>query len=359
MQELDRDIARGVITPQDAQAARLEIQRRLLAADKLPAAPPRLSRSPVLAVVVFVVVAAGSIGGYLWLGAPGVPDEPFSARKAELAHDSSPSALQQATATLAARLKQNPTDASGWLLYARSLSELSQWDQAEEAYRKAMDLGQTEPDVIAAHAEVLVMQAGGTVTPAAEAAFQQVLKADPDSGVARYYLAVAAMQAGEPRQAIEGFQAVLAGMPADSPLRSQIGQKIAEAAQAAGIPTPELAKGSTPMPGPDAAATAAAANMSDQQRQAMIGGMVAKLAAEQEANPQNVEGWLRLGQAYTVLHEADKAADAYDRAAKLRPGDVSIPLLEVRALLTDQAADRQAATASDRAAATSRRHRPR
>jgi cytochrome c-type biogenesis protein CcmH len=335
LQELDRDIARGLITPADADAARLEIQRRLLAADKLPAAPPRLSRSPALALIVFLVIAAGSISSYLWLGAPSLPDEPFSGRKAETAHADRPTALQQATAALAARLKQNPSDAAGWLLYARSLSQLSEWDRAEDAYRHAIDLGQTSPEVIAGHAEVLVLQAAGTVTPAAEAEFQKVLKADPSSGIARYYLAIAAMQAGEPRQAIDGFQALLAEIPADSPLRAQLGMRVAEAARAAGIPVPELAKGAPAEPTPDAAANAA--NMSDEQRQAMISGMVASLAAKQEADSGNVEGWLRLGQAYAVLRQPDKAADAYDRAAKLRPDDVSILLLEVRALLSGQA----------------------
>jgi cytochrome c-type biogenesis protein CcmH len=336
LQELDRDIARGLITPADADAARLEIQRRLLAADKLPAVPPpRLSRSPALALIVFLIIAAGSIGSYLWLGAPGLPDEPFSARKAKTAHADGPTALQQATAALAARLKQNPSDAAGWLLYARSLSQLSEWDRAEDAYRHAIDLGQSSPEVIAGHAEVLVLQAAGAVTPAAEAEFQKVLKADPSSGIARYYLAIAAMQAGEPRQAIDGFQALLAEMPADSPLRAQLGQRVAEAARAAGIPVPELAKGTPAEPTRDAAASAA--NMSDEQRQAMISGMVASLAAKQEADPANVEGWLKLGQAYAVLHQPDKAADAYDRAARLRPDDVSIPLQEVRALLSGQA----------------------
>ncbi len=339
LQELDRDLARGLITPADADAARLEIQRRLLATDKVPAPPSRLSRSPVLALIVFVVIAGGAVGSYLWLGAPGLPDEPFSARQAEVAHGGNPASLQQATAALAAKLKQNPSDAAGWLLYGRSLAMLNQWDQAEDAYRHAIDLGQTDPDVIADHAEVLVLQAGGTVTPAAETAFRQVLKADPSSGIARYYLAVAAMQAGEPRQAIEGFQALLAEMPADSPLRPQVGQKVAEAAHAAGIPVPELAKGASPAPapGPDADAMANAANMPDEQRQAMVRNMVAKLAAKQDADPGNLEGWLRLGRAYAVLHQPDKAADAYDKAAKLRPDDVSIPLQEVRALLSDQA----------------------
>src|SRR5271167_527464 len=86
LQELDRDLARGLITPADADAARLEIQRRLLATDKVQAPPSRLSRSPVLALIVFVVIAGGAVGSYLWLGAPGLPDEPFAARKAEVAH---------------------------------------------------------------------------------------------------------------------------------------------------------------------------------------------------------------------------------------------------------------------------------
>lgn len=214
---------------------------------------------------------------------------------------------------------------------------LNQWDQAEDAYRHAMDLGQSDPDVVADHAEVMVMQAGGMVTPAAETAFRQVLQADPKSEIARYYLAVAAMQAGEPRQAIEGFQAVLSALPSDSPLRPQLGQKVAEAAHAAGIPVPELAQGAPPAaaPGPDAMADAA--NMPDEQRQSMVRGMVAKLAAKQDADPGNLDGWLRLGRAYTVLRDPDKAADAYDKAAHLRPDDRSIPLQEARALLNDYA----------------------
>jgi cytochrome c-type biogenesis protein CcmH len=349
LQELDRDVARGLITPIEAQTARLEIQRRLLAADQFPAAPARLARSPILAVIVFVIIGAGSVGSYMWLGAPGLPDQPFSARNAGFAQENGQSSLQQAADTLAAKLRKDPSDAAGWLLYGRSLAMLSQWDRAEDAYRHAMQLGQTSPDVAGDHAEIMVMQAGGTVTPMAEAAFRQVLEADPGSGIARYYLAVAALQAGQPRQAIDGFQSLLAGLPEGSPLRAQLGQKVAEAAQAAGIAVPELAMGPPPTQspttqaptaqagGPDAKAVADAAAMPEEQRQAMIRSMVAGLAAKQEADPGNLDGWLRLGRAYAVLHETDKAAAAYDKAAKLRPDDVSIPLQEVRALLSDHA----------------------
>jgi cytochrome c-type biogenesis protein CcmH len=201
--------------------------------------------------------------------------------------------------------------------------------------------------VLGAHAEMLVMQAGGTVTPAAEAAFQQVLKIEPSNGLARYYMAIAALQAGEPRKTIDGLQALLAELPSNSPLRGRLGMKVAEAARAAGIPIPELAKGTqptqavAPVAGQRGGATADTANMTDEQRQAMIRGMVARLAGEQAANPSNLEGWLRLGRAYAVLNDPESAADAFDKASALKPNDTSIQLQEVRALLSShEPADR-------------------
>jgi cytochrome c-type biogenesis protein CcmH len=275
------------------------------------------------------------------VGAPGLPDEPFADRAAEVAQDGrladgNQAALQQAIVALVEKLKQTPSDAPVWLLYGRTLAMLSQWDQAEDAYRRAMDLGQTDPDVGAAHAEMIVMQAGGTVTPVAEMAFRQVLKDDPASGIARYYLAMALAQGGEPRKALDGFEALLAELPPDSPLRDQVGEMITEAARAAGVKVPDpFVRAAAQAPGPDAAAVAEAASMTDEQRQAMVRGVVGKLEAKLQAEPANLDGWLRLAQAYAVLHDPDRAADAYDKAARLRPGDVSIPLQEVRMLLNE------------------------
>ena len=73
--------------------------------------------------------------------------------------------------------------------------------------------------------------------------------------------------------------------------------------------------------------------MSEADRKTMIGGMVAKLAAEQQSNPGNLDGWMRLGRAYAVLGERDKAADAYDHAVSLKPSDVGIRLQAIEGLL--------------------------
>lgn len=337
LRELDRDVARGVLSEDEAHGARLEIQRRLLAVDAQPIGPARLARSPVLAVAVAAIVAGGSIGVYLILGAPSVPDQPYASRKPAASPQMAGEHidLQQAAARLQEKLRSDPANPEGWLLYARTTSMLSQWDIAADAYRRAIVLGAKGPAVQAGYGEMLVMQAQGIVTPAAHEAFAAVLKDDPKNDVARYYLALGAGQAGEVQQAIDQLQGLLADIPDDSPMRTEIGRRIGEAAKAAGLPIPVLAKG-TPAAaqrGPDAAAVQAAANMPEADRKAMIAGMVARLAAHLETEPGDLAGWMQLGRAYVVLGERDKSAEAYDKAAALKPGDTSIPLQAVESML--------------------------
>jgi cytochrome c-type biogenesis protein CcmH len=344
LQELDRDLARGLISEIDAQGARLEIQRRLLAVDALPDRAARISRSPLAAGVIAVLVAGGAIGVYTLIGAPAIPDMPFASRNMSAETQEAGEGhrdLRQAASQLEAKLRADPSNRDGWLLYARTLAMLGQWDKAVDGYRHAVDLGAKGPDVLSGYGEMLVMQAQGIVTPAAHDAFAAVLKDDPKNDVSRYYLALAAGQAGEADKAIAMLQSLLADIPEDSPMRPEIARRIGEAAKAAGRPMPALAKG-TPAtapadgarpPGPDAAAMEAAAGMSDADRKAMIGGMVAKLAAQMQAEPNNLDGWMRLGRAYVVLGERDKAADAYDHAVSLKPADVSIRLQAIDGLL--------------------------
>jgi cytochrome c-type biogenesis protein CcmH len=236
---------------------------------------------------------------------------------------------------LAAKLKINPSNAEGWLLYARTAGSLRRWGEAEDAYRHAIALGSAGADIQSGYGEMLTLQADGMVTPAAHDAFVAALKDDPKNDVARYYLGLAAGQAGEPEQAIQEFQTLLAEIPEDSPMREEIGKRIGEAAKAAGLPMPELAKG-TPAEAQnsDDAAMAAASSMPQGAQQDMIAGMVAKLAARMQTEPGDVDGWMRLGRAYAVLGDREKAADAYGRAAALKPGDVGIRLQGVEGLLT-------------------------
>ena len=167
--------------------------------------------------------------------------------------------------------------------------------------------------------------------PAARTAFAAALVKEPSSETARYYMALAAGQDGESAKAIAMLQALAADLPANSPERTDIANRIAEAAKEGGLPVPKLAEGKPTGPG-------AAAQPPADQQQAMVRGMVAKLASQMQANPGDLDGWLRLGRAYGVLNETDKAADAYRHAAALKPGDAGILEQAAQAMLANQPA---------------------
>ncbi|HXY98830.1 MAG TPA: c-type cytochrome biogenesis protein CcmI [Stellaceae bacterium] len=335
LRALERDASRGLIDAGDAAGARLEIERRLLAADAAEdEAPAQADGSAVLAVSLALAVPAAAVLIYLALGAPGVPDQPYAERAQEraLAAAGGDAAAEKTAAALEQRLKANPDNAEDWLLLARSEAALGLWQKSTEAYRQALRLTQDRPDIAADYGETLAMAADGIVTPEARAAFGAALAGDPGNVVARFYLALGAAQEGHGAAAIAAWQALAAEQPADSPLRAELKRRIEDVAREAGLAAPALA---APAPGPSEAQQEAAARMTPEARQQMIRGMVEGLAVRLEADPSDAEGWLRLGRAYDVLGERDKSAAAYEHAAKLRPEDTRILVAEAEALLPE------------------------
>jgi cytochrome c-type biogenesis protein CcmH len=304
LREVDRDMERGLLTETESGPVRLEIQRRLLATEP-EAAPPRVAKARVLAAVTGIVAAAGALGLYLVLGVPVIP--------AISGHEAETSA---AIGRLAEHLRTNPNDAEGWSLYARAMSQLERWDDAEAAWRHVIALGRSTPEVVAALGETLVLREGGTVSEEARGLFDMALRGDPKNAMARFYVALATSQGGDAKTAVAQWQALLDDMPPESPGRQEVAGRMQETARAAGIPLPS-ATGRT-------AATEA---------------MAAKLAARLELEPNDAEGWINLGRSDTVLGRGAAAADAYEKAAALKPTDPMLRLLAAEALLANLKVD--------------------
>jgi cytochrome c-type biogenesis protein CcmH len=338
LKELERDRARGLIGEAESESARIEIERRMLAADR--AASETLGAShamPWVAALLVLIVAGGAGALYAMRGAPGVPDAPFAART----EPDRTADLKAAAAALEKRLNANPHDDEGWALLGETESQLGDWDKTAQAYGRAVMLAPANADYAAAYGEALVLGASGVVTPAAAAAFREALGHDPQNVVARYYMALADAQAGRTDAAIAAWQKMASDAPDGSPVRAAVKERIDEAAKAAGITPPPLAPPSAAaeaaappaMPGPNAGQMAAAAKMTPEERQQMIQGMVERLASELKQSPGNRDGWLQLARAYGVLGEPDKAADAFDHAASLDPKNVEIRLTEIDTLM--------------------------
>lgn len=310
--ELDRDAERGLIGESEAAEARAEIGRRILriagetaASDPTPARMPRLSR--IVGVAAVLMVPLVSWGFYAGLGSPDLPGQPLSARFSE---DPANDSMEQLLARAEAHLITNPNDARGWSVIAPVYMRLTRYDDAARAYRTIIRLEGSTAQLQASLGEALVYAAGGMVTQSASEAFKAAIALDPRDARSRFYLATAAAQQGDYSGAATGFELLLADLPADSTARAAVQSSLEEARRLASAPT------AAPAPGPGQAEMDAAAEMSPEDRSAMIGSMVARLDEKLRANPNDMEGWQRLVRSYVVLGDGQKAKDALDRGVK-------------------------------------------
>jgi cytochrome c-type biogenesis protein CcmH len=319
LKEIDRDSASGLIGEAEAEAARLEVSRRLLAAAEPPPSAARAARGQrpdrrrMAAAAALVVLIVGPAGLYVALGSPNIPGEPAFARvNTSQGRESIASLVSQVEAHLA----RNPNDGAGWEVLAPVYARLGRLDDAVAARKKALVLNGATAAREADLGEAETAAANGVVTAEAKAAFERAVARDAHEAKARYYLGLAAEQDGKSDDAAAIWRSLLAEAPAGAQwvgfVRDALG-RISNAPVA-------IAE-----PGPNAGDIAAAAAMTDDQRHDMVRNMVARLADRLRADGADVDGWVRLVRAYVVLGDRDKAksaaADA-KRALAQRPDDI-------------------------------------
>jgi cytochrome c-type biogenesis protein CcmH len=312
LSELDRDVARGLIQPAEAEEARAEIARRILRldnagagadpADKAAARQPSMA-ARLVATAAVLAVPLVSWGLYSQLGSPDLPSQPLSDRLAKNPADSS---VDELVARAEAHLAANPTDGRGWDVLAPVYLRLQRFPDAVTAYRNAIRLDGDSAARQAGLGEAIANAAGGIVSADAQAAFEAALKLDPANPKARFYLAMGMAQEGRIEEAAAGWQKMLGALPQDSPWRSTVEQALAESAR-------RSAASAEPAKGPSAGDVDAASSMSPQDRETMINTMVAGLDEKLRQNPRDAEGWMQLIRSYVVLGKADQARDALNR----------------------------------------------
>ncbi len=311
--EIERDFARGFVTPAEAESAKAEAARRLLAAAE---AKPTSRRSPsrwtiwLAALALLVFVPGFSVGLYMVLGKPELPDAPLTAR---LAAPPAETDLAAAVAKIEAHLKEHPDDARGWEILAPVYLRLGRAHEAALAYAAVLRLRAPTPELRTRYGEALVYAAGGTVTAEARKAFEQALAEDPALAKARFFAGIAAEQDGNFAKAAEIWGKIAAEEPEGSPLAKALRERIA------GLSAPARPAGQG-APGKAAAAIAA---LPEAERASAIRGMVERLASRLTENGQDLEGWLRLVRAYTVLDEREKAVSAVAEAKRNLSGDAA------------------------------------
>lgn len=355
LREVDRDVETGLLNDEQAEAARTEIRRRMLAAaahDQAEAGgtKPAGTRPVVLAAAVAVALPAGALSYYRLIGSPNLADQPYAQvqeSRMGLNHEGAEN-IKGMVARLAERLKTNPDDADGWAMLGKSYRALGQLDMAAEALRKAASLGGGNAEVYGTLGEIVVGQGGGMVMPEAREAFLNALKADPSDPRARFYLGLARMQIGDARGAVAVWRDLEKDSPADASwmkvLREHIQEVAAEGGFDAAAIAPrselQLAGSASPAPGTPAMAQAPHPGAGGQGGEEFVRQRVAELADRLAKNPDDADGWIMLGRSYKAMGEAAKSRDAYGRAAKLRPTDVPLQMTYAEALLNGSQDDK-------------------
>lgn len=342
LDEVDRDLQRGLIDMADAERVRAEVSRRILAADaQIKSDETGRGSAPVLTGAVAMLAAIAVIGGSLALygliGAPGYGDFGLQDRiaLAEVARANRPGQAE-AEATLPARPQQpvnaehaalvaklretvaeRPEDLQGQILLARNEAALGNFQAAYAAQAQVLALKGATASVAdyVDYADMLILAAGGYVSPAAEAALETALERDPGNGPARYYWGLMQAQTGRPDLAFRTWEQLLRVSPPNAPWMPPLTAQIEEMAARAGVefelPAPALI--SAPR-GPTTEDMEAASEMSAEDRAAMIEGMVQGLSDRLAAEGGPPTDWARLIGALGVLGETDRAQAIFDEA---------------------------------------------
>ena len=325
LKEVERDTDRGMLTAEEGDAARLEIQRRILATSKIetpaPTVGPFVWRGALAAGIIGLVPLL-ALAVYLPIGSPMV--QGMSADERAQIVTTVSEQTNQILEQIAANVAANPGNTEGWSLLARSFRQLQRYDESAAAYSELARLAPSG-EAYANLGEVLAAARGGTISPEAHDALMQALAIDRDEPRARFYLGLEQSQLGNAEAAIAIWRDLAADATDSAPWLDLVMREISRTAEASKL-MPINVEPKHPLdlsPASPAAQTPAVAGRIMPENMDMIQGMVDGLAARLENDPGDFDGWMMLGRSYTVLNNFDGALNAYEKAMALKPADIN------------------------------------
>jgi len=341
LQELDRDEARGLISAEEARSARLEIQRRLLAADQSRTQGEPSVQGGKLGwgdravwLMLSMALVGGSLYFYRTVGSPTLEDLPFAARDLQAERERLMAArdMSDQIVTIERHLQENPNDVQGLVMLGRATRIQGQFEASLSAFDRALSLTNRDPVILIDYVESAIAANQGRGTEEIYGWIEEAIAADPFLFKARFFKGYVQARNENYAGAIQTWMDLMIMAPPGAPWIGQVQQYIREAGQNSGFdpsvfePSDEakaLAKRvkereeTAPQSGPSAGDIAAAQAMSEDERQEMILGMVNQLAERMAENPNDLAGWRRLLQAYRVLGMEEEAKDVEERIKAL------------------------------------------
>jgi cytochrome c-type biogenesis protein CcmH len=239
--EMETDLKNGLISEEQYQQDKDELERRLLEDVKVtdPESPSLSPATRKFAYGLATAIPIGAIAFYLVVGNPKAlaPTLPTAESPAQASQPGGPMSDQQIAANvdkLAKRLEQNPNDAEGWLMLARSYTSMERFADAASAYAHVIALNDGDASVWADYAEALALSSGQRLAGKPTEAVNRALQIDPKNQKALALAGSAAYEAGDYSKAVDYWQKLQRLLPPGSELAKTLSDEIAKAKKLAG-----------------------------------------------------------------------------------------------------------------------------
>lgn len=329
LEEIDRDLKRGVLNEADAESARAEVSRRLLEANaqaeqssaEEDAKSSALFARRATAVFTIVTIPAIAAASYVLLGNPNMPDQPLQARLEAQQPTPDNTQVMNLVEQVETHLSGNPDDAEGWEVVAPVYQRLGRFDDAARAFENIIRLRGESERRLSDLGEAIVLSREGVITKRAEGLFKRARDLEPEAIRPRFFLALGLNQESKFREAITAWESLLEQATPSSAWAPGALDQLNLARNELELPPAE----------PTNAATEILSMSADEQRE-MISSMVESLAARLEDEPDNLPDWQRLIRSYVVLDRRDEAQTALEKATNIFEADQG-----ARAILSDLA----------------------
>jgi len=246
MAELDREFVMGNLNYEELKAARDELSQRLLVdvgpealadhAAVTKASAPVVWRKPWLSIALLVlVVPVSSMVMYSVLGKPAALDPMALKQGVDASAEVTPEKLTEMATALTRRLQDEPNSMEGWVMLGRVQRARGHFEEAAEAYAKALALSKDD-NLSIERAEVLAQKNGGSFAGEPWAIIQRVLTADPHHLNALFLAGSASYAEMNFRSALRFWERAREVVSADSPDAPELDRAIAEARDKMGLP---------------------------------------------------------------------------------------------------------------------------
>jgi len=327
LEELEAEHARGQVSADEIDGARVEVARRLIKRAEARAHDRGGDKtSPELAPRVYFALASLipllTVGIYLFAGAPSLPSRPYAERQSKPAGEAT---IADIITRIEERLRTHPEDGQGWDVVAPVYLRLGRYADAAHSYAQANRLLGESTKRLLGFAEATLLAENGIVSEPVRQAALRVLQIEPGRIEPKLWLTLAKEQDGDLKGASDSYRALLADAPADAPWRNAVSERITMLTKkmagepVADLPVVEKTDPAPATPSPQDAARVQ--QMSPEDRQAFINKMVEGLAARLKTDGKDLQGWLKLVRAYKVLGRETDAAGAIADARRNFAGD--------------------------------------